>query len=861
MKLFVLNEEVAALESTLTTLQGEPHVTGLVTLAWHLRQRDSQRAVALADQAHALLGPLDATKAECQMARARLHLVRAEVQMLSGDLDGAARLASSACELFDVLNDRVGLGDAYLLRFSIARYCGEREQADVHLGLASTQYRAAGDALRAAISDAHRLAYGAFQNPVATGAELEHAFPATEHQEPALTAWVAAAQANVAVLTDDPGNCLRRNLQSYYAALASGQIARALTSMNNAAESFALLGDLDSALEWDEQALTLARSSGWPFSIGVCLMQMGDDLRLLARPEEARACLQEALQQMATLAGSRNYELALSNLAQLELDVGDYQRALTATAQLERGAPGPQEPDLLIKAGRMGASALFRLGRAAEAYAKAQAARALAQAHGNAVGQIEILTVLAEMHAEHALAPQVGETTPDAVLRYLHQALALAATIQGYRVAPELLNQVAQAYANQGNFQRAFEHSQAAHEARNATRKENAKKRALAMLIRGEVERVQAETEIHRQRAATLAEANATLEVLGTIGREITANLNAAAVFEALHRHAHALLDATGFAVYVMDPAQQNLVTAFATESGQPLPTRSVALDHPTSNFARCARERSEVVIDLEQGSILPNLIPGTLATLSLLYAPLMLGERLLGVMTIQTTLAHAYGERERFIFRSLCAYGAIALDNATAYATAEASQRLADQALQELREAQALLMTQNSQLEQLAATDQLTGLYNRLRIDQTMEEERLRGVRYGTSFCVLLLDIDHFKVVNDTFGHLMGDQVLIAIARVLGSSIRRADVLGRWGGEEFMVVCRETAIDGALVLAEGLRLAIQELALARLNAQSASFGVAMHREGETCAETVARADAALYRAKQNGRNRVERGD
>ena len=698
MKLFVLNEEVVALEIALPSQQADSSLEALVTLAWHLRQRDSKRAVALAGQAQTLLIQSHVTDARSQRAAARLRLVLAEVRMMFGELDAAQSLSRSAIDMFETLGDGVGLGDAYLISFSIARYCGNREQAEEFLGLAGEHYRIAGDVLRMAICQAVRLTYSAFQDPVTTRIELERAFAPDEQRTADLTAWVAAAQANVSVLTDDPGNCLRRNLQSYYAALASGQIARALTSVNNASESFALLGDLDAALEWDEHALSLARRMGWPANIGVCLMQMGDDLRLSARPKEARACLKEALEQMSALAGSRNHDLALSNLAQLELDVGDYGQALAAATRLEQSVASSKEPDLLIKAARIGARALFRLDRVPEGIAKAEAAIALAVGHASAVGQIEILTDLAEMHAERDLGLSGAETTADTVLGYLNQALALAATIEGYRVTPDLLNQVARAHASRGDFQHAFEYSQAAFDASNVKNKADSQRRSLAMQIHGEVERVQAETEVHRQRALSLAEANATLEILGTIGREITANLDSSAVCDALHRHALELLDVSTFAVYLADYDKQSLVNVFGTDADKPLLQRSVALGDPTSDLARSARERQDLVIELKPGVAQTNRMAGSLETLSLLFAPLLLGERLLGVMTIQSTKPNAYGERERFIFGSLCAYGAIALDNAIAYAAAEAAQLRADQALNALRTAQAQLMNRNGE-------------------------------------------------------------------------------------------------------------------------------------------------------------------
>ena len=353
---------------------------------------------------------------------------------------------------------------------------------------------------------------------------------------------------------------------------------------------------------------------------------------------------------------------------------------------------------------------------------------------------------------------------------------------------------------------------------------------------------------------------------MGTIGREVTGSLNVHAVFEALHRNVHAVLDATSFGVYLMDADQATLTSAFAREGGVDLPQRSIALDNQTSRFAQCARERRELVVDLQDGDT-SRLIPGTLETHSLLYAPLLVGERLLGVMTIQSAARHAYGERERSIFRSLCAYGAIALDNARAYAAAEQAQQAADQALVELRQTQAKLVAQNLELQRLSTTDVLTGLHNRVKLDAVLQEEVSRHKRYskpghqGPGFGVLLLDVDYFKSVNDTYGHQVGDDVLVGIGQTLARTVREVDVVGRWGGEEFLVICRETPIDGVMALAEKLRLAVQALAFETVGHKTISLGAAVFHAGELFTDTLARADAALYRAKHSGRNCAMSGE
>lgn len=162
-----------------------------------------------------------------------------------------------------------------------------------------------------------------------------------------------------------------------------------------------------------------------------------------------------------------------------------------------------------------------------------------------------------------------------------------------------------------------------------------------------------------------------------------------------------------------------------------------------------------------------------------------------------------------------------------------------------------------NQELERLSVTDRLTGLYNRLLLDKVLDDEFNRNQRYASTFSLVLLDIDKFKSVNDTHGHPVGDLVLMNIAQVLREGTRDVDIVGRWGGEEFLVVCRDTALDGAASLAEKLRHMIAEHDFPVIGSRTASFGVTVIKLGDTIASLIARADKALYQAKEDGRNRV----
>lgn len=192
-------------------------------------------------------------------------------------------------------------------------------------------------------------------------------------------------------------------------------------------------------------------------------------------------------------------------------------------------------------------------------------------------------------------------------------------------------------------------------------------------------------TERVRQNQA-IEQAHHNLDVLGAIGREITATLEQGAVVATLDRHVHALLDATVFIIYRLAAPGDALESILRMEEGTALPDERIALVDPVRHAARCARERCELALDFAPGQEDASHVPGTLRSLSALFAPLVVGERLLGVMTIQSPRRQAYGERERVIFRSLCAYGAIALDNAATYLQLQATDERLQRALREQR-------------------------------------------------------------------------------------------------------------------------------------------------------------------------------
>lgn len=174
----------------------------------------------------------------------------------------------------------------------------------------------------------------------------------------------------------------------------------------------------------------------------------------------------------------------------------------------------------------------------------------------------------------------------------------------------------------------------------------------------------------------------------------------------------------------------------------------------------------------------------------------------------------------------------------------------------------QAAVAIARARLYEAAITDGLTGLHVRRFTVHRLRQEAKRSLRYGPALSVILCDIDHFKRVNDTWGHLAGDRVLESVAEQIRTAVRQdVDIAGRYGGEEFLIVIPQTDLEGAGECAERLRMAIESTLVEAGTEQplkvTMSFGVAQLAEGETHRDLIGRADEALYKAKEGGRNKV----
>ncbi len=887
MNIWIRDENFQALDDLLPEATGEDRLALLVDIAWHARQRDTPRAQTLLVEARLLCDSLFLDAPAHQSILSRLDLIEAEALWLFAKIDAAQTLAQTALERYTELKHNRGCSDAHFLLAAVMAERGDPVQRDDHLRLAADFARQGEDTLRADISEAALATWSIFQDLTLAQTRWSDAMAAAEADaQPAHSVWIHGFLGMLAFQKSDMAPAIAHFLKSYDAAAITGQIHRQIIAATNLGVSFGNLNDSQTALEWMQRGLALARRTGWPSTLGLALVQTASIQRQLGRFEAAQQLLEEAHQVLAPLRGGRFYAMAMHYLGDVTLSRKDYAAALNAYVQLEQRARVLNQSDLQNDAQRGQADALSNLGRPQEALVLAGKALADARAQNMAIKQLETLMALAAIYAAHAsLAPPPDVLQANAALHYLHLALEVGQAMEGFTIPPHLFDAMARQYAMVGDNARAYEISLQSISAREKVSSTEAVNRSIAMQISYQTERARADSEHHRQlaaaeasRASTLQQTGETLEHLSAVGQEITAQLNAVALFALLDRHVRRLLGDSQLMIFLMNDDQLSLDLVFTVQGTRAQPIRRrISLDDEHSKSAQCVRECHEILIDYASDSVQPNHIPGTRHTLSQLFVPLTIGARILGVMSIQTPQPLAYAERERLIFRNLCAYAAIALDNVAAYRQLTATLKTLHATQAELIEKNLALENAYREQEQTSLTDPLTGLRNRRFLLQHIETDIAMALRAydrcqpsmppdaTNDLLFFMIDLDHFKSVNDTYGHAAGDKVLVQMKDRLQSVAREGDYIIRWGGEEFLLVVHAINRLEGHAIAERIREAVAdtpfELGGGQQLPRTCSVGYASfpflqaHPRQLSWLEVVEVADQALYMAKHGGRN------
>jgi diguanylate cyclase (GGDEF)-like protein len=373
-------------------------------------------------------------------------------------------------------------------------------------------------------------------------------------------------------------------------------------------------------------------------------------------------------------------------------------------------------------------------------------------------------------------------------------------------------------------------------------------------------------------------DANSALAQLSAIGLEIASHAGSTNVFQTLNRHARRLLGAESFQAYLFDADKGELTLAFGADKASPHEERHaehhIALDEPHALVARCARERRRLVIESASDDSGDDGLPPQYE-FNALYAPLLMGDRLLGVISARSHTSHRHSDHEKMTFWTLGIYCTLALDNIDTHKQLNVTlSTLRDTVVKKLETELAC-----QRFKEASLTDSLTGLRNRRFLQEQIESDAHLCMRryeqwlrqpaspkpFEADLLFFLIDIDHFKEVNDTYSHAIGDMVLVQMRERLQEVTRDYDYLIRWGGEEFLIVARQTDRRHAELIAERIRAAVAsrpfELPDGVQLTKTCSVGFACYPHVQkrprmhSWSDVVDLADRELYKAKSSGRN------
>jgi diguanylate cyclase (GGDEF)-like protein len=325
-------------------------------------------------------------------------------------------------------------------------------------------------------------------------------------------------------------------------------------------------------------------------------------------------------------------------------------------------------------------------------------------------------------------------------------------------------------------------------------------------------------------------------KILYSLSRVISAKIRSEDIFPAIHKAVSQLMTPDFFGLSLFDPRTQIMRDAYRVEHGKHLPLSSRPVDKGLtasvlrngkslhfSNFdSATANAYGSIMFANQADSELPQ---------SVLIVPLSIGSNCIGTMSVHKHKPNMFDDGDREILELLASNVAIAIENA----------RLFDE------------------IQQLAITDPLTKLYNRRKFEELSTKEFERSRRYHHPLCLIMIDLDQFKQINDTYGHIVGDQVLSGLASLCRNNLRVTDILARYGGEEFVILLPETSAEQAMATAERLR---QDCAQTEFSSNQGEINITISigvdeltADCSSLEMLIDRADQALYASKNFGRN------
>ena len=619
--------------------------------------------------------------------------------------------------------------------------------------------------------------------------------------------------------------------------------------------AYGQLGRLDEALRYFLDGLALFdRSSFECAEAGVLKGNLLSNLASvygdLGRYDEAIEVLQQVLEQTEKTGGAPHV-VALSNLCEAYINKGNAMNAMVCNqrALVEIKDRGLGNMHLFLCHNNFGR--LYELsGQREKAIASYTEALDAAIRISNRFSMASALVSIGSLELRSG---SIGEA-----VAALEQALALAEEIQANELRRTICGLLVQAHEPMGDYEKAFLYAKKAADIGKNLETSEMERKLSNYFADLKIEQAKKDAEIHRlknvelrqkteeleRKAWELEESYRNIKAISEIGQKITNTLDVELILNTIFESVNGLMDAGFFAIGIYDEVMGIVDYKIVVQNSRPRPLFQVSVDDGRSIASAVVRTGKELMLGNAEALFTENAASYSKPDdcekpKSTICCPLLLVDRITGVILVQSCRQNAFTERNLETVKALASFIAIALNNSRQSGELKAKAR---------------------ELELASRTDPLTGLFNRRHLLEKIEEERVRYQRNTRPFSVIICDIDHFKKVNDVYGHDCGDAVLKAIAGLLGRLIRKQDCLGRWGGEEFLLLLPETAAEGATVLAEKLRKRVEEHEFVYVGLKlpiTMTFGVAQYNNDYGIDACIVGADSALYKGKSNGRNCV----
>lgn len=441
-------------------------------------------------------------------------------------------------------------------------------------------------------------------------------------------------------------------------------------------------------------------------------------------------------------------------------------------------------------------------------------------------------------------------------LLYIEQCIELAKKVNSKNYLKKSFLLKSRIEENRGNLKEAYNDIKQYITYKNEVENDNRNSSIQKIDMRLEISKI-------KRKNSDLLEANEVLKRIGKIGQRITATLEAEDILNIIYDSIKDLMDASTFGLAYYYEEKQELDYKIFVEDSNKLDIGVYNINDQNSIACWSIRNNKDIIIsdiEKEYKKYINKLGPIGYLTKSLIYLPLHYDDKIIGLISIQSRKINAYSKRQIEVLKLLRGYVVIAVQNSIEH----------EKALQ-LNED---LNKANRELEKASLTDNLTSLYNRRYFHKVIESDINIVLRHShtdekrdpkNNIGFLIVDIDHFKEVNDTYGHPVGDEIIKQVSFRLKDALRKSDLIVRWGGEEFLIMAKETDLDGIKVIVSKLLKAISETefvcnGVALKKTISIGFSMFPFYITSPCSlswnESINITDRALYIAKESGRNR-----